>query len=426
MKTMTAPGGTDSALPGKDRAFRRLLAASTVSMLGSHMTSIAYPMLVLRLTGSPVISGWVAFAAIAPSILVYVPAGALVDRWDPRRAMLLSEFGRGIAIGVVAATIALQVTNVPLLIVAAVIEGMLEVFSTLAERRNVGMLVERDQISSALVRVEARAHVVLVVGRPLGGFLFGIQAIFPFLADVASFIYSVVTLLRFKGGPALTQRTRSHYSKRLGSDIRMGLRWLRAHPFAYMAILVFATGTLIFQALMMIFLADARAARLSAFSVGLVLAASGLGGTLGSVAASRLLTRVGYSWIKLQALTWLIGFAVLAISAGRQFLLIAIVMAILGLTGALGNIELDVYFMQNVNQDMLARVTSVSRLASLSACALGPALGGVLVQVLGVPHALYCLCGISPLLLLLSLVMPSARMTRDQPVILDELLTEGS
>ena len=72
-------------------------------MLGSHVTTIAYPLLVLRLTGSPFTAGCAVFAATAPSMFAYIPAGALVDRWSrrwgPRRVMLLSEFGRGVAIG---------------------------------------------------------------------------------------------------------------------------------------------------------------------------------------------------------------------------------------------------------------------------------------------------------------------------------------
>ncbi len=110
--------------------------------------------------------------------------------------MLLSEFGRGVAIGAVAVTLAFGRPMVPLLMAVAVIEGVLEVFSGLAERRYVGSIVGRDQVSSALVRTEARTHVVLVAGRPLGGLLFGFGAIFPFLADAASFVYSVAALFQ--------------------------------------------------------------------------------------------------------------------------------------------------------------------------------------------------------------------------------------
>ena len=132
-------------------------------MLGSHVTTIAYPFLVLHLTNSPFTAGCAAFAATAPGVLVYIPAGALVDRWDPRRAMLVSELGRGLAIATVAVTLAVGRPIVALLIAVAVIEGVLEVFSGLAERRYIGTFVERNEVASALVSMEARTHVVVVI-----------------------------------------------------------------------------------------------------------------------------------------------------------------------------------------------------------------------------------------------------------------------
>ena len=413
---MTAAESADAPVPvGRNPAFRRLLRASSVSMLGSHVTSIAYPLLVLRLTSSPLEAGWVAFAAIAPSLLVHVPAGALVDRWDPRRAMLVSETGRGVAIAAVAVMLVMGKPNVPLLTAAAVVEGVLEVFSTLAERRCVGSVVRRDQVPSALVRLEARTHVVLLAGRPLGGLLFGFAPILPFLADVASFIYSVTALARIKSGwPAAgkAEDREAASASRLSSDIWNGLCRLRADRFACVVIIAFSAGTLIFQALIMVFLADAHVQDLSAVAIGMVLAASGAGGALGSAAASQLLRRVKYPWIRLQTLIWFLGFAVLALLVGRHVILMAAVMAMLGFTGAMGNIELDTHLMRNFDKDMLARVTSVSRLMSLIACAIGPAFGGSLVQGFGVNGAMTCLFLITAALPLLALIAPAAARIR--------------
>jgi MFS family permease len=379
-------------------------------MLGSHVTTIAYPLLVLRLTGSPFTAGCAAFAATAPSVLVYIPAGALIDRWNPRRAMLLSELGRGLAIASVAVTLALGKPIVALLIAVAVIEGVLEVFSGLAERRYVGSFVEADEVSSALVGMEARTHVVLVMGRPLGGLLFGIEPILPFLADVASFIYSVDTLTRVSDikpcRKAMTASRKLMPEGGLINEIRQGLRWIYDDKYARMAIISFSGGTLIFQALIMVFLGDAHDQHLSAFTIGIILAASGVGGALGSTVASRLLPRIHYPWIRIQTLIWFAGFGFIALPVGRRFLFIAIAMAILGFTGALGNIALDTHLMRNVDKEMLARVTSVGRLATFAAAAIGPLLGGVLVQELGVPDAMSCLFFFTPILLLLSGLTP--------------------
>ena len=214
-------------------------------------------------------------------------------RWSPRRVMLLSEFGRGVAIGTVVATLAFGKPMVALLIAVAVIEGVLEVFSGLAERRYVGSIVGRDHVSSALVRIEARTHVAVVAGRPLGGLLFGFGPIYPFLADVASFIYSVAVLFGIKdsklAGEVMEPPRDSASKDSLIADIRHGLRWIHEDKFARMVIISFSVGTLIFQALIIVFIGEAHSQQLSALAIGMVLAASGVGGALGSVVATPLL-----------------------------------------------------------------------------------------------------------------------------------------
>jgi len=94
--------------------------------------------------------------------------------------------------------------------------------------------------------------------------------------------------------------------------------------------------------------------------------------------------------------------------AGRQVILMAAVMAVLGFAGAMGNIELDTHLMRNFDKDMLARVTSVSRLVALMACAVGPALGGSLVQEFGIKGAMACLFLITSTLPLLAIMAPAA------------------
>lgn len=105
-----------AATKGTDRDFTLLLAGSSVSMVGSRVTTIAYPMLALYLTGSPVAAGWVACAATAPSIVCYMPAGALMDILDPKRVLMLSESGRGIAIAWVVAMVAMGWRSLPCLL----------------------------------------------------------------------------------------------------------------------------------------------------------------------------------------------------------------------------------------------------------------------------------------------------------------------
>jgi MFS family permease len=374
----------------RKRDFQFLLTGSSVSMLGSRLTAIGYPLLVLALTGSPLIAGWAGFAATAPSIFVYLPAGALVDRWDPRNAMLVSESGRGVAIGIVVLTVALGHPSVALLIVVAVVEETLGVFSALSERRFICSLVEPDNTTSALARTEARTHMVVLLGRSLGGLLFGLHRVLPFLADALSFFVSAGVLLRIpqrkeacKPGPAP--------DRHLGREIGEGFRWLHSNRFARLALPLTACTTLIGQTLIMVFLAEAHARHLPPVQIGLVLAASGAGGALGSAAALPLFQRFNYSLLQIQMWVWTGTFAFLALSGGKSFLFVAIAMLVTGFAGALGNIALDTYLLRHVAVRMLGRVTSFDRLTTFCALALGPLLGGILAERCRVRESIFAL-----------------------------------
>lgn len=390
--------GNTRALPddsptGNVRAFWLLMFGSSFSMLGSRVTDIAYPMLVLYLTRSPLTAGWVACAVVAPSVFAYVPAGVLVDRLDPRRVMLVGEFGRGALVAAVVATLALGRPNVPLIIVAAAAGGVLETFSTLAERCYVRQLVEPTQVSSAQARMETRTHTMVLAGRPLGGFLFGLAPIVPFLFDTLSFIVSVCAIarintmsfsLRYFGEKyrSVTSVIRRSLTTEIQLSDRTGdaLRWLRANPFVAYTLLISSGGTLYCQALIMIFLANAHSQQLSPIATGTLLGASGVGGAVGSSAIARPLKNLRFPWVRFQALSWPVAFALFAVWGGGSFLLAAVMLAYLGGTGALGNIELNTCLAQRVDEGMLARVTGIGRVLSLVACALGWALGGMLAQ----------------------------------------------
>lgn len=393
--------------------FRLLMTGTYVSMFGSRVTTIACPLLALYLTNSPVAAGVVAFAATVPSVLVYLPAGALVEHWDPRRTLLICESGRGVVIAIVTATLAVGRLNVSLLVVLVFAEEILEVFSTLADQRCVRSLVPSDQASAAQACIETRTHAVVLAGRPAGVFLFSLAPIFPFLADAVSFAVSVITIVRLTGRRAFTTRIGAVSWRwqldRLKNDIRQGWKWLFRDRYARAAMTLSASTTVIFQALIMVFLAEAHTARLSSGTVGLVLAAAGGGGVLGAMIASRWPPQPKASMILIQIIAWTVAFAILVVTDRRSLLFLAFVMAVLSLTGALGNIEIGTHLFRDVDENMHARATSILRLMTFSAYAVGPVLGGVLIQWYGPQHAVLALFMITLTLALLTACSPSMR-----------------
>lgn len=372
----------------RKRDFQFLLTGSSVSMLGSRLTAIGLPLLVLALTGSPLAAGWAGFAAAAPSVLVLLPAGALVDRWNPRPAMIVSELGRGATIAVVVVVVIRGHPNVAHLIGLVVVAEILGVFSALSERRLISSLVDPDNTASALASTEARTHIAVLVGRSLGAFLFGLGRALPFLFDALSFGLSTSALMCIKRlGSHQPESTGRH----LGREIGDGLRWVRSDQFARIAFPLTACTTLIGQALIMVFLAEAHERQLPSVQIGLVLAASGAGGALGSAAACWFFQRFKYTLLLIQMWAWTAMFAILAWFGGRPFPLMAVALTVTGFTGALGNIALDTYLLRSVGERMLGRATSIDRLTTFGGLALGPLLGGAMAERCGVGHTVLAL-----------------------------------
>src|SRR5918912_691415 len=105
----------------RNRDFLLLWSGQAISELGTRTAWIAYPLLVLALTGSPAKAGIVGFANRFPLVVFSLPAGALVDRWERKRIMLVCDAGRAVGVGSIALSLALgRLAFAQIVLVAAV------------------------------------------------------------------------------------------------------------------------------------------------------------------------------------------------------------------------------------------------------------------------------------------------------------------
>jgi MFS family permease len=104
------PEGAPGALTAlrANRNFRLLWIGQVLSDLGTEIGTLAYPLLVLALTHSPVIAGTVGTVTNAAAFAVRLPAGALTDRIDRRRTMILSDVVRTAALAALATFVAVH------------------------------------------------------------------------------------------------------------------------------------------------------------------------------------------------------------------------------------------------------------------------------------------------------------------------------
>jgi MFS family permease len=380
---------------------------SSVSMLGTRISTVAFPMLVLHINNSPLITGLVSFAVIAPSMLFYMPAGVLIDHCNPRRVMLISESLRGLAaFSVVGALVMFRPeVSVAFLILAMVAEEIFEIFSTLAERRYLNRVMERDKIDSRQASIEARTHAAVLAGRPVGPFLFSIRPYLPFLADALSFIASVISLFLVKkiDEPRVEAPLRP---SEVISGIGQGFKWLKDRRRAWLTVLLMAMTSMVAQALILIFLVEAHSNQLSTVAIGVVLGASGVGGAVGSFCSRVVPAAIRSFWLPIQMAVWAMALSGLVLAGGNSVYLSAITMFILSLTGAIGNVEFGTYLIRNIADDMIAKVTGISQTVAIGASALGPVLGGSAVERFQVQGAVRILLVVVALMAIVSLLMP--------------------
>jgi len=363
----------------RNRDFMLLWSGQLVSSVGSRVSLLAFPLLILAITHSPAQAGLIAALRGIPYALFVLPAGALIDRWDRKRVMILCDSGRALALGSIPlALISGHLTIVQLYIVSLV-EGTLFTFFNLAETACLPRVVSKEQLSTAVAQSMVIDSTSGLLGPSLGGALYSIGRAIPFLTDAISYAASVLSLFFIK---TKFQEERNPAPIRLWADIREGLSWLWHQPLIrFIALLTGGiTMPVIGYALILIVLAQGQHA--SSFAIGLFFACGGIGSILGSLLVTPLEKRfsfpqlmIGSTWV--WALTWLL-FAI----APNPF--------ILGVVTSLSFIIVPIYTsvqfgyrLALIPDHLQGRVNSVFRLIAVGGEPIGLVVTGVLLQAIG-------------------------------------------
>jgi predicted MFS family arabinose efflux permease len=275
---------TNERRRGSERDYVLIWAGGTVSVLGSQVSAIAYPLLALALTGSATEAGLVGTVALAGQMLFRLPAGALVDRWDRRRAMLVTDALRCAVLGAVAGCLAGGLLRFSYLLVAALATGLLgEIFrpaSTAAVRR----VVAPQKMPQAVARFEAASYGAAVAGPPLGGALFSLGQALPFAADAISYAGSFACTW-FVRSPMATGPTPK---RNIYGQLTAGLRWVWGHRLVRTLLVSASAVSAIYTALTLAAIVAAKDHGATSTEVGLMLSIASGAGFLGALFAPRL------------------------------------------------------------------------------------------------------------------------------------------
>jgi MFS family permease len=107
----------------RNAGFRMLWIGQLLSDTGTEIGLLAYPLLILALTHSAVLAGVVGTARAITVLCLQLPAGALADRFDRRRTMIICDSMRAALLAALGLLIAVHLASWPLVLVVGLIEG---------------------------------------------------------------------------------------------------------------------------------------------------------------------------------------------------------------------------------------------------------------------------------------------------------------
>jgi len=167
-----------------------------VSRLGTGFTGFALAVWVYQRTGSVTQLALISFFTVAPAVLMSPFAGALVDRWDRRRAMLLSDSGAGVSSLAIALLFYGGRLEIWAIYVVVAISSLFQSLQWPAFSASTTLLVGKqnlvranglNQMGQAVAQIAAPVLAGALVGR------IGVPGVI--LIDAATFLFSVGTLL---------------------------------------------------------------------------------------------------------------------------------------------------------------------------------------------------------------------------------------
>jgi len=387
MAESTAEKRRDSL--GRNRDFLLLWSGQAVSTLGTSVSALALPLLALALTRSPTQAGFIAAAQAVPYLVLSLPAGALIDRWNRRAVMIRCDLARWLAYGSVPLTAALGRLTVAQLYGVALVSGTAFVFFNIAEVAALPRVLPAAQLPRANALNESALSGATLLGPALSGALISLActtiagAALAYLLDSLSYLASVASL-GFIRTPFQMDRP-SVAGQSLRCDIAAGLRFLWADQrLRIVALLAASIGVLSSPTdLAIIVLAQQRLhADADAGAIGLILSLGSVGGLLGSVVAPWVTARLRFGRIIVGTVV-IEALAVALLAAATVPAMLVVGLAVIAVTIPIANVTQMSYRLALTPDALQGRVNSVFRLLFFGGQPLGLALGGALLGPLG-------------------------------------------
>jgi MFS family permease len=384
---MTQTAISTPARLGRD--YWRLWWANAISSTGDGAFVAALPLLAVTITRDPRLVSVVTAATYLPWLLLSLPAGAVVDRYDRATLMWRAQAVQTAVVAVIAILVVFRRADIEVLAAGGLLLGSAEVIFSNAAQSILPALVPPELLPKA----NGSQQVSLTVGEsflgpPVGSLLFAAAAALPFGLDAASFAGSAALL----GGLPKTKPESARHT-RIRAQIAEGLRWLaRHHLLRVIAVLlgIYNFANQMGQAILV--LLATQTLHVSTRGYGLLLAASAVGSVVGGLVNPMLTRRLGLlPSLVLPALAEAAAFV--GIGLAPDPFVVAALLAVQGFAAAMWNVVTVSLRQRVIPGHLLGRVNSVYRMLGWGLMPLGALAGGFTAHAAGL-RAPYIVAGV--------------------------------
>ena len=373
----------DAVAAFRSRDFTLFWSGALVSNIGTWMQNVTVPYVIFyRLTHSALWLGLAAFAQLFPSLLIGPVAGALAERLDRRRVLIVSNAVQGLlALGLWAMWVAGG--RSPILMVVLVAGGGLAFGATMPSwQAFLTDLVPREDLLNAITLNSAQFNGARALGPAVGGLVLGrFGPSWAFLFNALSFVAVIAVLTLIQSTAVARERVR----RRVLRDFADGVAYVRRHGGILLAIgivmAVFFLGNPVFQ-LAPVF--AKRVYRVGPGLYGLLTAAYGIGAVVGA----GVLGLVGRRWPRSRlvvAAVLLYAAGLIAFGLSRDYVVGWLFLAVTGAAflGAVATTNTSVQLL--VSDEVRGRVLAVYMMALTGSYPVGALLQGWLADRIGAP-----------------------------------------
>ncbi len=386
---------------------------NTLSALGTSVSAIAYPLLVLYATGSVAKAGAISAASLLGALITTLWGGALADRISRKAILVYGPLVQAAALAAVAVTVASGHVVIGFLVTAALVSGMSAGVISGAATPTLRRIVPKEQIATATSQMMGRDLGAELVGGPLGGVLFAVTRWFPFAGDAVSFVFASLgaLLIRRPLGP---DRSGPDRQNTMRQDIAAGIGFVRRQPFVRFTVVWASLVNMVAQAFTLLFIALIRYRGGGPAEVGLISSIALIGGVAGASVGPAVAQRIRARLVMyVAAWAFTAAFALTSV-VPRPWEIGGVVMVALFTMVPL-NAILQSYLVRVVPDEFSGRVAAVGRFGIGVLEWTGPLIAGLLASLFGVPGAVLALM-VPMALLALALHVTKSLAVLDVPV----------